>query len=50
MMLMDKQYCGDPQQPFHAAPGFGFAEGIGMIYFYGNVLTYAYVDGVEYMF
>ena len=50
MMLMDKQYCGDPQQPFLAAPGFGFAEGIGMIYFYGNVLSYAYVDGVEYTF
>lgn len=50
MMLMDKQYCADPQDPFRAAPGFGFAEGIGMIYFYGHVLSYAYVDGVEYTF
>ena len=50
VMLMDKQYCADPQDPDKSAPGFGFGEGIGIIYFYGHVLSYAYVDGVEYSF
>ncbi len=50
VMLMDKQLCASPQDPFRSAPGFGFAKDIGMIYFYGHILSYAYVDGVEYLF
>lgn len=50
MMLMDKGYCSNPQDPFRSAPGFGFGKDIGIIYYYGHVLSYAYVDGVEYSF